>query len=88
MLDLKFIRENPDLVRRGVQNKKEKAEIDRILTLDEERRTILVEADRLKAIKNRVSKEIGQAVKSGGDPAELKVQMREASDRISSLTCV
>jgi seryl-tRNA synthetase len=84
MLDLKFIRENPDLVRRGVQSKKESADIDRILALDEERRTLLVEADQLKAVRNRVSKEIGHAVKSGGEPAELKIQMREASERIST----
>jgi seryl-tRNA synthetase len=82
MLDLKFIRENPDLVRRGVANKKESAEVDRILALDEERRSILVEADQLKAVKNRVSKEIGQTVKTGGDPAELKSRMREVSDHI------
>jgi seryl-tRNA synthetase len=84
MLDLKYIRENPDLVRRGVAAKKESADIDRILALDEERRSILVEADQLKSVKNRVSKEIGQAVKSGGDPAQLKTQMREASERIDS----
>jgi seryl-tRNA synthetase len=84
MLDLKFIRENPDLVRRGIASKKESADIDKILALDEERRSILVEADRLKAVKNRVSKEIGQAVKSGLDPAELKAQMREASERIDA----
>lgn len=83
MLDLKFIRENPDLVRRGVASKKESADIDRILALDEERRSILVEADQLKAVKNRVSKEIGQTVKSGGDPAALKEQMREVSERIN-----
>jgi seryl-tRNA synthetase len=84
MLDLKYIRENPDLVRRGVAAKKESADIDRILALDEERRSILVEADQLKSVKNRVSKEIGQAVKSGVDPAQLKTQMREASERIDS----
>lgn len=82
MLDLKFIRENPDLVRRGVANKNESADIDKILALDEERRAILVQADALKAERNRVSKEIGQMVKSGGNPEVLKAQMREVSDRI------
>jgi seryl-tRNA synthetase len=84
MLDLKFIRENPDLVRRGVQSKKENADLDAILALDEERRSILVEADQLKAVRNRVSKEIGKAVKTGGNPTDLKNQMREVSERISS----
>ncbi|MCX6639111.1 MAG: serine--tRNA ligase [bacterium] len=82
MLDLKFIRENADQVKRGVQNKKESADIDQILTLDEERRGILVEVEKLKATRNRVSKDIGEQVKSGGDPAELKAQMREVSQQI------
>lgn len=83
MLDLKFLRENPDLVRQGIRNKRETADIDSILKLDEERRSILVAADRLKAIKNRVSKEIGQKIKSGENPADLKEEMRQTSEQIA-----
>ncbi len=84
MLDLKFIRENPDLVRAGIKNKNEQADLDQILALDEEWRSILVQADALKATRNRVSKEIGQKVKAGGDPADLKAQMREVSEQIQA----
>ncbi len=83
MLDLRFLRENPDLVRQGIRNKRETADIEPILKLDEERRSILVAADRLKAIKNRVSKEIGQKVKSGENPADLKEEMRKTSEQIA-----
>jgi seryl-tRNA synthetase len=84
MLDLKFIRENADKVRLGIKNKKETADVDRILALDEERRTILVEAEQLKATRNRVSKEIGDQVKKGGDPTDLKAEMREVSQKIQN----
>lgn len=84
MLDLKFIRENPDLVRQGVASKKENVDLDRILALDEERRSTLVQSDKLKAEKNRVSKEIGQRMKSGQDADELKAQMRQVSQKIQT----
>ncbi|RJP76051.1 MAG: serine--tRNA ligase [Candidatus Zixiibacteriota bacterium] len=83
MLDLKFIRENPDRVRQGVANKREKADIDEILALDEERRSITVQADEQKAVRNRVSKEIGQKMKAGQDPSDLKEEMRRVSERIA-----
>ncbi|MBN8281546.1 M20/M25/M40 family metallo-hydrolase [Zoogloea sp.] len=49
MLDLKFIRENPDVVRQGIENKNEKNRIDEVLELDKKRREILVIADDLKS---------------------------------------
>ncbi len=84
MLDLKFIRDNSERVRQGVRAKKENADIDRILALDEERRSILVQVETLKATRNRVSREIGQKVKAGDDPQPLKEEMRHVSDQIGS----
>ncbi|TKJ38457.1 serine--tRNA ligase [candidate division LCP-89 bacterium B3_LCP] len=82
MLDLKFIRENKELVRQNIKNKNETAGLDRILELDEERRGILVEVEKLKATRNRVSKEVGQKLKSGANADDLKQQMREVSSQI------
>ena len=82
MLDLKFIRENPDRVRQGVSNKGESADVERILAWDEERRSILVQADALKAERNRVSREIGNKVKAGQSADDLKAQMRDVSEKI------
>ncbi len=82
MLDIKYIRENADLVRRSVRDKGEKADIAGILALDTERRSILIEAEQLKATRNRVSKEIGQRMKSGEDADDLKSQMRQVSQQI------
>lgn len=82
MLDLKFIRENADLVRQGISNKKETVDLDQILKLDQERRSILVEVEQLKATRNRVSKEIGNHIKSGEDAEALKAEMRRVSQKI------
>ncbi len=82
MLDLKFIRENADLVRQSIHNKKETVDLDQILKLDQERRSILVEVEQLKATRNRVSKEIGNHIKSGEDAETLKAEMRRVSQKI------
>ncbi|MBD3402342.1 serine--tRNA ligase, partial [candidate division GN15 bacterium] len=58
MLDLKFIRENPDLVKQAIANKNEKADIDEVLALDQRRRDILQEVEQLKATRNTASAEI------------------------------
>lgn len=78
MLDLKFIRDNIDLVRQNIINKNEKAKIDDILELDIERRKIIQEVEKLKNIRNVVSKEI----------AELKKQKLDADDKISEMKTV
>jgi seryl-tRNA synthetase len=85
MLDLKFIRENPDLVRSGAEKKNEKCNIDRILSLDEQRRRLINKAEQLKAERNKVSAEIAQA-KKAGRPAEDKIAaMRRVGTEISAI---
>jgi seryl-tRNA synthetase len=85
MLDLKFIRDNSDLVRQNTANKNESADIDRILELDEKRRSIIQEADQLKNQRNTVSSEIA-VLKKNKQNADDKIQaMKEVSDRIKQL---
>ena len=69
MLDLKFIRENPDAVRRGVALKGAQTDIDAILALDAERRRLATRADELKNERNKLSAEVGKRIKSG-EPAD------------------
>ena len=52
MLDLKFIRENPEIVKQGIANKNEKDTVDEILALDKERREFLQRTEELKAKRN------------------------------------
>lgn len=58
MLDIKFIRENTDAIRKTIQNKRVDLNIDELLDLDAQRRSLLTETESLQATKNAVSKEI------------------------------
>jgi seryl-tRNA synthetase len=49
MLDIKYIRENPDKVKKGIAAKNEKSRVDDVLKFDEERREIIVQVEDLKA---------------------------------------
>ncbi len=85
MLDLKFIRENPDLVKRGIKNKGESADIDLILELDKKRREILRRVEQLKHERNQASQQVS-ALKKAGKPADEVIQKtRELSQEIKSL---
>ena len=82
MLDLRFIRANPDIVREAVANKGEKAELDRLLELDEAARALIVESDELKRQRNAESERIASLKKAGEDASEPIARMREVSASI------
>ncbi|MCW8817273.1 MAG: serine--tRNA ligase [Ignavibacteriaceae bacterium] len=85
MLDIKLIRENPESVKQGIQNKNEKDRVDEILALDEKRRKIISESEELKAKKNLVSTKIPQMKKAGEDTKQIFAEMKTVSDSISEL---
>ena len=85
MLDIKYIRENPEVVKQGIKNKNEKDHVDEILALDEKRRKVISEVEELKAEKNKVSSKIPQMKKAGEDTAEIFAAMKKVSDDISEL---
>lgn len=85
MLDLKFIRENPEKVKRGIANKNEKDRVDEILELDKHRRELISQSEELKAKRNQVSAEIPKLKKAGQDVSELLAEMKKVSDNISEL---
>ena len=85
MLDINLIRENPELVRVSLRNRQmDVSPIDNILKLDEKRRALLTEAEKLKAERNAVSKEIG-GMKDAAEREKKIVEMREVGDKISAL---
>lgn len=84
MLDLKFIRQNPDLVRQALVQKRVELDLDRLLALDEERRALLTEVEQLKARRNAVSKEVGRLKKEGQDTAAITEEMRQVGERIKA----
>jgi seryl-tRNA synthetase len=85
MLDLKFIRENPELVKQGIKNKNEKDRVDEVLELDEERRNLIIQTDELKHKRNLASSQIPQMKKSGQDVSSVLAEMKSVSDKISDL---
>ncbi len=82
MLDLRFIRENADIVKKGARNKGESVDIDRILELDEEKRSLSSQVDDLKGKRNKVSKEIGKLKKEGQDASLIVEEMKKVSDTV------
>ena len=85
MLDLKFIREQTELVKRGIKAKGEVDNIDKIISLDEQRRAFIQEGETLKAKRNDVSAKIGQMKKSGVDTGGAIAEMNEVKTRIQTI---
>ncbi|MBN1929830.1 MAG: serine--tRNA ligase [Chlorobiaceae bacterium] len=89
MLDINFIRQNPDEVKemlRRRQQGEDAPKVDRLLERDAERKAMVQETDELKALRNRVSKEIANIKRTGqGSGDELIAQMKTVSDQIADL---
>lgn len=83
MLDLKLIRENPELVRAGAARKRIAIDLDRLLELDREARALQKEADELRAEQNRRSKEVGK-VAAAERPAFLE-DLRLLKEKVKGL---
>ncbi len=85
MLDIRLIRENPDVVRQALEKRQADASVvDALIVLDERRRTILAEVEELKAERNTVSKEIGRMKDATERQAKIEA-MRAVGDKIAVL---
>ena len=86
MLDIKMLRENPDLIRKALDRRgAAQSLVDEALDADARRRTLLREAETLKSRLNAVSKDIGKLRKSGVDTTVQQADMRALGDQISAL---
>jgi seryl-tRNA synthetase len=85
MLDLKFIRENRDLVRDGADAKGITIDLDEIFVLDDKRRALIQEGDALKAKRNHVSTQVGKIKKQGGDASAVIAEMESVKNRIQEI---
>lgn len=85
MHDIKLMRENIEVFRRGFASKNAKVDLDGILELDKERRDISVKLDDLRAQKNAANDEIGRFIKEGQDPKPKILAMKEIAQRIDAL---
>ncbi len=85
MLEIKEIRKDPEKYRQGLEAKNAGGQLKQLLSLDEKRRKYITEVDKLRALRNKVSKEIGE-LKQTGQPAEAKVkEMRDVGEKIKTL---
>ena len=85
VLDMNFIRENPDVVREAIRGKNEKADVDALLALDGERRRLVAEAEAKRAEQNRASKEIAEKKKARQDATAQVEAMRALGQEIKAL---
>jgi seryl-tRNA synthetase len=95
MLDIRFIRENPDLVKENIKKKFQEEKlplVDEVLALDEENRAAVSEANELRASRNTLSKQVGMLMgQAKKDPSKLaeaeqvKAQVKANADRLAQL---
>ena len=91
MLDIKFVRETPEIVKQNIRNKfqdKKLPLVDEVLELDKRNREIKQEVEALRAERNKLSKEIGGLMKQGKkeEAEEVKRQVAASADRINELS--
>ena len=90
MIDIKFLRENPDVVRQNIRNKFQDSKlplVDEVIELDKESRAIKGEADALRASRNKLSKQIGMLFAQGkkDEAEEVKAQVEANAARLAEL---
>ena len=95
MLDIRFIRENPDAVRENIKKKFQENKlplVDEVIDLDAKRRAAIAEADQLRSNRNTLSKQIGMLMgQAKKDPSKMeeaeavKAQVKEQADRLAEL---
>ena len=91
MLDIKFLRENPDVVKQNIKNKFQDRKlplVDEVIELDKENREIKQEVQALRADRNKLSKQIGALMGQGKkeEAEEVKKQVTASADRIEELS--
>ena len=91
MLDIKFLRENPEIVKQNIRNKFQDDKlplVDEVIALDRENRDIKQEVEALRANRNKLSKDIGALMKQGkkDEAAQVKAQVAADADRVNELT--
>ncbi len=88
MLDIKFLRENPEIVKQNIKNKFQDAKlplVDEVIALDTERRRVISEADALRGSRNKYSKQIGALMAQGkkDEAEEMKCLVTENAQKLA-----
>jgi len=85
MLDLKFIRESTDVVKKALKDRGLDLDIDKLLDLDSQRRKIITEVETLKSERNKANQEIGTMLREKKDASRLLEEMKSISQKIKKM---
>ncbi len=86
MLDIKLLREQPDLIKDGIRKKGEDpALVDAVLQLDEQRRTLIQKTESLKSRKNQVSDQVAKMKANKEDASAIILEMRQVAEEIKAI---
>lgn len=90
MIDIKFLRDNPEAVKENIKKKFQDSKlpmVDEVIALDAERRSIQQQADQLKADRNKLSKQIGALMGQGkkDEAEEIKKQVAANAEKLAEL---
>lgn len=82
MIDLKLLRENPEIIREALKKRSSDLDLDAIVEMDRQRRSGLTEIQEIKSKRNALSEKIGALKRQGQEPQELMAEARQLADQI------
>ena len=87
MLNIELIRKQPDLVRHGLEKRGAPNSVEELIQLDEDRRSLILEGDGLRAKRNEMSNKVGSLIKGGNiDGAEIiRAEVRQIGERLQQI---
>ena len=84
MIDIRTLRDDPERLRKGIEAKNEKVDLDRLIALDGRRRELSGTIDELNRRRNEQSKAIGPKIKAGENVEELKAEVRKIGEELKA----
>ena len=87
MLNIELIRRQPDLVRRGLEKRGAPDSVGQLIQLDEDRRSLILEGDGLRAKRNEMSKKVGSLIKDGNrnEAEKIRAEVRQFGERLQQI---
>lgn len=85
MIDLRLLKDNPDIVRQALLKRREKIDFDKIIEIDKQRRAVITETQELKQQHNILSEKVGKLRRQGKEPRELMQEAKDLAEKIREM---
>ncbi|MGB3341066.1 MAG: serine--tRNA ligase [bacterium] len=85
MIDLKLLKDEPDVIRQAIRDRHEDLDLDKIIELDKQRRSIITEIQELKHQRNALSEKVGKLKREEKEPTELMREAKDLAERVKEL---